>query len=933
MQCAQCATPVPEDARFCHSCGSLVSDAEGQAAATGAMDASAFQHMEQLVRDDTTGEFEILRMLGRGGMAMVYLANEVHLARKVAIKVLPPELTFGHGVERFKREAKTAAALDHPNIVPIYRVASGGEIFWYAMKYLEGQSLDDLLKERGRFSLGETIGILGQVADALDYAHEHRVIHRDIKPANVMLDSRNRVVVTDFGIAKALTEGTLTASGSVIGTPYFMSPEQGMGKPVTGASDLYSVGVMAYRMLAGQVPFEGDSAIDILHKHCMIPAPPLDSAWPEAPAHVVRALQRTLEKAPERRFPTVNAFVEGLKAPGAQDAEREAATVMVPKEAASGVASRSLDAASQRTEIMESSGDPTGRTRPPMQTRPPAPKPKSRWPVRVAAGVTLLAAGAGAAWWFSNQPASTTAAGATDAAVLASAVNRSDRARRNRVGAAGRFDADGCRTSTTSRAHHRARDSYRFAIGRNGEREWPPADGDDVRTFRGPAHHPHGRRRLRAGHGQHQHRGRRGAADPIRGSASGPGAASGDADTSGPATAGSTPGTRGAYQGGLAHAHQPVGQRVHRRRGAGGEDHRPRHVDRRRSRASPRARGIRNGGHHDRHYRGCGHPDERTPEESAIMPRTIVARAVWVGIAIAILLAPRLAWAQDDRDQMIANAQSAYDNFESARAAQLLRTALNPTLGPQTGAWASGGQLLLQILIEEGQTTTARVWAPWAVRLDPTMPIDSVTFLPAVVQAVVDARVFVGPRTAADVATTTTWDWSDVNSGSATGRVSVAPSAQQARVLLIGVGLLPPGGVRDLAAGSYQIEAAADGFVTARVTREVLPGVATTLAFDLVSDAPVAQAPPPDAAPPPVADTAEAALPQAPPPPGPAQPEPEVEQGGGFPVAVFAVLGIAGAGAAVAVLAGGKKPGPVTNGNGPNGPTTGGITISVPVDP
>ena len=129
-----------------------------------------------------------------------------------------------------------------------------------------------------------------------------------------MLDSRNRVVVTDFGIAKALTEGTLTASGSVIGTPYFMSPEQGMGKPVTGASDLYSVGVMAYRMLAGQVPFEGDSAIDILHKHCMIPAPPLDSAWPEAPAHVVRALQRTLGKAPERRFSTVNTFVEGLKA-------------------------------------------------------------------------------------------------------------------------------------------------------------------------------------------------------------------------------------------------------------------------------------------------------------------------------------------------------------------------------------------------------------------------------------------------------------------------------------------------------------------------------------------------------------------------------------------------------------------------------------------
>ncbi len=217
MECVHCSTPVPDTARFCPNCGSQVSDAEGQAAATAAMDAAAFRHMEQLLREDTEGEFDIERPLGKGGMAVVYLATEVHLARKVAIKVLPPELTFGHGVERFKREAKTAAALDHPNIIPIYRIASGGKIFWYAMKYLEGRSLDEMLKERHRFSLGETIRILGQVADALEYAHEHHVIHRDVKPANVMLDKRQRVVVTDFGIAKALTEGTLTASGSIVG--------------------------------------------------------------------------------------------------------------------------------------------------------------------------------------------------------------------------------------------------------------------------------------------------------------------------------------------------------------------------------------------------------------------------------------------------------------------------------------------------------------------------------------------------------------------------------------------------------------------------------------------------------------------------------------------------------------------------------------------
>lgn len=286
MICVHCSTPVADEAKFCHSCGSMVSDAEGQAAATASMDQSAFAHMEKMLRDETKGEYVVGKMLGRGGMAVVYLAEETRLGRKVALKVLPPELTFGHGVDRFLREAKTAATLDHPHIIPIYRIASGGKLFWYAMKYLEGQSLEDVLREKGSYSLDETIVLLEQVADALDYAHDHQVIHRDIKPANVMLDSRNRVIITDFGIAKALSEGALTASGSVIGTPYFMSPEQGMGKPVAGAADQYSVAVMAFRMLAGHIPFDGDSAIDILHKHCMMEPPRLEDSKPDMPKHV-----------------------------------------------------------------------------------------------------------------------------------------------------------------------------------------------------------------------------------------------------------------------------------------------------------------------------------------------------------------------------------------------------------------------------------------------------------------------------------------------------------------------------------------------------------------------------------------------------------------------------------------------------------------------
>lgn len=397
MLCAHCATPVPDDARFCHSCGSMVSDAEGQAAATASMDASSFSHMEKLLREETAGEYTIQRLLGRGGMAVVYLAVEVQLARKVAIKVLPPELTFGHGVERFKREAKTAAALDHPHIIPIYRIASEGKLFWYAMKFLEGRSLEDLLKEKERLGLEETIDILDQVADALDYAHEHQVVHRDIKPANVMLDSRNRVVLTDFGIAKALTEGTLTASGSVIGTPYFMSPEQGMGKLVTGAADQYSVGVMAYRMLAGQVPFEGDSAIDILHKHCMLPPPALESAAPGLPRHVYRAVARSLAKQPEQRYPSVSAFVEALRRPGEDtgDISGEVATVIVSAAEVTGAGQAAADMTARPTQKM---------------VQPPATKRRG---LMLAAAAVVVALGGGGTWWALHRGAAAPSTAAT----------------------------------------------------------------------------------------------------------------------------------------------------------------------------------------------------------------------------------------------------------------------------------------------------------------------------------------------------------------------------------------------------------------------------------------------------------------------------------------------------------------------------------------
>jgi serine/threonine-protein kinase len=358
------------------------------------MGEESLQNTEKLLRKETQGEFEIEGLLGRGGMAMVYLATEVHLQRKVAIKVLPPELTFGHGVERFKREAKTAAGLDHANIIPIYRIATSGNLFWYAMKFLEGQSLDQVLAEKGKMSLAETIGILMPVAEALDYGHLRSVIHRDIKPANIMVDPQNRVIVTDFGIAKALTDSKLTASGSVIGTPFYMSPEQGMGKPVTGASDQYSVAVMTYRMLSGQIPFEGDSAIEILHKHCSAPPPPLQELIPGLPDFVYKSIEKGLSKKPAQRFSTVKAYVKALKEPSPEITVSDQATVMVDSDPS--IEDRISTEVIDRVEL------PTPPPGKPSTAQKPV-RPKSNiWKVLVPI-LAIVAVGLGGGWWWTTR--------------------------------------------------------------------------------------------------------------------------------------------------------------------------------------------------------------------------------------------------------------------------------------------------------------------------------------------------------------------------------------------------------------------------------------------------------------------------------------------------------------------------------------------------
>ncbi|HTR77510.1 MAG TPA: serine/threonine-protein kinase, partial [Gemmatimonadaceae bacterium] len=213
--------------------------------------------------------YELDCEIGRGGMGIVYRAKDRRLKRTVAIKVLPPELGYRADIKsRFLREAQTAAQLNHPNIVDIYSVDEAGQLVYFVMAYVLGETLAKRVHDVGPLGIEESRRILRDVADALAYAHERGVIHRDIKPDNILIDAESgRPMVTDFGIARAMGDGStrLTVTGQLIGTPEYMSPEQAGGDPsIDGRSDLYSLGVVAYQMLVGQPPFTGNSGPAIL---------------------------------------------------------------------------------------------------------------------------------------------------------------------------------------------------------------------------------------------------------------------------------------------------------------------------------------------------------------------------------------------------------------------------------------------------------------------------------------------------------------------------------------------------------------------------------------------------------------------------------------------------------------------------------------------
>jgi serine/threonine protein kinase len=381
----------------------------------------------ELIRKATAGEFEILGELGRGGMATVFLARDVVLGRKVAIKVMSPMLVFGDGmVERFKREARTAAQLNHPNIIPIHAVREKNDLVYFVMKFVEGRSLDSIIKEMGRMPIPMVNAILSQVGVALHHAHRHGVIHRDIKPANIMIDEDGYAVVTDFGVAKVEDVEGLTRTGSAVGTPFYMSPEQCAGEKLTGVSDQYSLGLVGYEMLTGTPPFEAGGIMQIMKAHLYDVPQAVEAIRTDCPRGLANVVMRMLEKEPADRWTSLE---EAIRAIGAAPAEQEEllrtqmaelgrsgqrklpristgpqravpAAVAPPAPATPAGQARKSEAI-RRSEQRLPTRTPTPNRSKPVVRPPEAPTPRAVVGVSLAALVGLVAVG-----WLAFRPAS-----------------------------------------------------------------------------------------------------------------------------------------------------------------------------------------------------------------------------------------------------------------------------------------------------------------------------------------------------------------------------------------------------------------------------------------------------------------------------------------------------------------------------------------------
>ena len=275
--------------------------------------------MDQLAIAGTVlgGRYVIDREIGRGGMATVFVAEDLRQRRRVAVKILRPDVALALGSQRFLSEIEIASRLTHPHILPVHDSGEDAGVLYYVMPYVEGESLREKLNRVGRLPVEEALAITREIADALAYAHDLDVVHRDIKPGNVLLLA-GHAVVADFGVARAISAAAderVTSAGFIVGTPVYMSPEQAAGDTLDGRTDVYALGCVAYEMLTGTPPFLGETPQEVFAKHRSVRPRPLRELRPEVPPPAAEAIERALGKLPEDRFADAREFADALRAP------------------------------------------------------------------------------------------------------------------------------------------------------------------------------------------------------------------------------------------------------------------------------------------------------------------------------------------------------------------------------------------------------------------------------------------------------------------------------------------------------------------------------------------------------------------------------------------------------------------------------------------
>jgi eukaryotic-like serine/threonine-protein kinase len=305
--CSQCGGNLMPGDRFCGSCGS---------AAPEVGETELLMELQQA----TLGDLDIKGILGRGGMGLVFLAHDISLNRKVALKVLPPDTLQGDAaVERFRREARIAAALRHRNITSVYGLKETTKLVFFVMEYVEGRTLDAVLRDEGRLPIDVVRAVINDTASALSYAHRREVVHRDLKPGNLIVDGEGMVMVTDFGVAKLTSARGLTQTGSTVGSPKYMSPEQWSGN-ATGQSDQYALGCVAYELLTGRTPFEGETIAELMKQQLFDPPRPVSELRPDTPPALAEGVMRMLRKDPTERWPSLDGALQAMEI-GAVSAE------------------------------------------------------------------------------------------------------------------------------------------------------------------------------------------------------------------------------------------------------------------------------------------------------------------------------------------------------------------------------------------------------------------------------------------------------------------------------------------------------------------------------------------------------------------------------------------------------------------------------------